>query len=376
MGRDGGGEKGETDATVGDDILIAEEHGEAINASGHVQELERNFGLLSICSVGIVTGNSWCALGGSIVVALYNGGPPGIIYEFIAVCIFYFLVAACVAELASAIPSSAGGMAYSIGTPDCVSHLAEEIPNPKTNIPKAIAAQMIIGFVTGFSYLVAILYSINSFDDVLQNNFTFPLAEIYYQATSSRGGALGLILVIFFCTVITCVGTYITSGRMLWTLARDGATPFSKSLARVSRTWKNPFRATLVCGIACTVLGCIYIGSTTAFNAFVGSFVVLSTLSYLAAILPHLLTRRVNVKPGPFWMPTSLGMAILCISSAYIVVWNTIYFFPYVQPVTAKNMNYSVVITGGLTIVALCWWLIKSVHGYQGPSIRNVGGET
>lgn len=38
-----------------------------INASGHVQELDRNFSLLSITAVGIVTGNTWAALGGSIV---------------------------------------------------------------------------------------------------------------------------------------------------------------------------------------------------------------------------------------------------------------------------------------------------------------------
>ena len=41
--------------------------GEVINASGHKQELDRNFSLLSICAVGICTGNTWAALGGSIV---------------------------------------------------------------------------------------------------------------------------------------------------------------------------------------------------------------------------------------------------------------------------------------------------------------------
>ena len=61
------------------------EHGnddtEMINASGHRQELERNFGLIGICSLAITTGNTWIALGGSLVVAIYNGGPPGVIYE-------------------------------------------------------------------------------------------------------------------------------------------------------------------------------------------------------------------------------------------------------------------------------------------------------
>jgi choline transport protein len=91
-----------------------------VNETGHVQELERNFSLLSICSVGIVTGNSWAALGGSIAIAIYNGGPPGVIYEFIAVSLFYWLVAASLAELASSMPSSAG-----------VYHWASITPGPK-----------------------------------------------------------------------------------------------------------------------------------------------------------------------------------------------------------------------------------------------------
>lgn len=48
-----------------------------INASGHVQELSRNFSLLSLAGVGLVVGNVWPAVGGSILVALFNGGPPG-----------------------------------------------------------------------------------------------------------------------------------------------------------------------------------------------------------------------------------------------------------------------------------------------------------
>lgn len=46
--------------------------------------------------------------------------------------------------------------AYAVGTPDCVSHLAEEIPNPRRNIPLAIGAQMSIGFITAFLYTITI----------------------------------------------------------------------------------------------------------------------------------------------------------------------------------------------------------------------------
>ncbi len=90
-----------SDSTPIGEIIMAEKEHESciheVNETGHIQELERNFSLFSICSVGIVTGSTWPALGGSIVIAIYNGGPSGVIYEFIAVSVFYWLIAASLA---------------------------------------------------------------------------------------------------------------------------------------------------------------------------------------------------------------------------------------------------------------------------------------
>lgn len=80
----------------------------AINPSGHCQELDRNFSLLSLCGLAISSGNVWIALGGSVTVAIYNGGPPGVLYEFLASNVVYWPIAASLAELASAMPSAGG----------------------------------------------------------------------------------------------------------------------------------------------------------------------------------------------------------------------------------------------------------------------------
>ncbi|KAI9709400.1 MAG: hypothetical protein M1828_002521 [Chrysothrix sp. TS-e1954] len=330
--------------------------GTIVNASGHAQEVERNFNLWSIISMGIVTTGSWCVAGGTITVAFYNGGPPGVLYEFIVVTFFYGFVAASIAELASAIPSSAGvyhwasvtageysrvvsffagwwnlaaflfgaassaaiqgqiivsmwslyhpaysfqrwhvfivhitqtwvcaaiilygnrvmpllsraalyfllagvfisivvcatmphttekgyasnafvwkdyvnstgwssngfvflaGMlngAFANGTPDVISHLAEEVPDPTRNLPKAIAAQLFGGFVTTFLYLIAILYSINDLEAVSNATVPFPLTEIYRQTTGSPGGSLGLLFLVFVPVMFTGVGTLMTGG--------------------------------------------------------------------------------------------------------------------------------------------------------------------
>jgi choline transport protein len=65
------GEKSDERLEADDPIGV----GEVLNASGHKQELERQFSLLSICSIGITTGNVWAALGGSIV-RLFHPHPP------------------------------------------------------------------------------------------------------------------------------------------------------------------------------------------------------------------------------------------------------------------------------------------------------------
>ena len=135
--------------------------------------------------------------------------------------------------------------AYAVGTPDCVSHLAEEIPQPSKNIPKAIMMQMAIGFFTALFFLIAIFYSINNLNAVIDSG-TFPLAEIYRQATGSHGGSLGLLILSFIPTMICCSGCYITTGRMYWTLSRDHATPFSPTFERISPRFQNPFNATVL----------------------------------------------------------------------------------------------------------------------------------
>lgn len=59
-------EAGQTvDSLEGHNNLPASEA--LVNASGHRQELDRNFHLINIAGLGITSGNTWIAIGGSIV---------------------------------------------------------------------------------------------------------------------------------------------------------------------------------------------------------------------------------------------------------------------------------------------------------------------
>ena len=52
-----------------------------VNASGHAQELDRQFGFWSIVCFGFLVDNAWMAGAGALVTSFYNGGGPGVIFE-------------------------------------------------------------------------------------------------------------------------------------------------------------------------------------------------------------------------------------------------------------------------------------------------------
>lgn len=55
---------------------VVSRHGEIVNASGHRDQLNRQYGLLSICGLALTIDNAWIALGGSIVVSIGEPGKP------------------------------------------------------------------------------------------------------------------------------------------------------------------------------------------------------------------------------------------------------------------------------------------------------------
>ncbi|KAJ7339160.1 choline transport protein [Mycena albidolilacea] len=488
-----------------------------VNASGHVDQLDRQYGLLSICATALTIDNAWVALGGSITVAVANGGAPGIIYEFLASSVYYGFVAMSIAELASSIPSAGGvyhwslvaggkygrsiaapltqtltyraglinfygwlfglasgilipanvvvqmyvvfhpdvlvqpwhifvafvlinwfccltviffnrympalqrfglfmiivgglvtiivlasakshasasfvftdwengtgwpggvafltGMlngAFAIGTPDSVTHMAEELPHPRRDLPKAVAAQILLGALTGFVYAVALMFSITDLDAVLTSNGSFPLAVVYAQATGNKAGTFGLLLIVLLSVMPANIGGFITTGRIYWALARDNVTPFSSFFSQASALLSCPVPATVFCAILTTAFGAVQLGSKTALADLGGSFIILSTTSYAMAILPHLLSGRKNVPQGPFWMGRA-GFFVNTMSVLLIVFTNVIFCLPYALPATVPAMNYNSVILIGCVALTTFWWIIHGRTQYPGPCLPHL----
>ena len=72
-------------------------------------------------------------------------------------------------------------------------------------------------------------------------------------------------------------------------------------------------------------------------------------------------------------MPSPWGPIVLAVASAYIIVFDVIFMFPYSLPVSEATMNYSCVMVGGITILLALGYLWKRKHGYIGPQVAFEG---
>lgn len=217
--------------------------------------------------------------------------------------------------------------AFAIGTPDAVTHMAEELPNPRRDLPKAVAAQITLGTMYAFLFGIVLFYGITDLDAVVNAAGSFPLAEAYAQATGSTAATFGLLLIIFLSLIPCLIGTFLTVGRTWWALARDNATPFAKFFGHVNEDLSCPVAATVFTAVLTTGFAAITLGSKTAFQSLTGSFIILTSISYMLAILPNIITRRRYMPQGRFRMPDTVAYIVNGMACLFITFFNIIFCF-------------------------------------------------
>lgn len=65
-------------------------------------------------------------------------------------------------------------------------------------------------------------------------------------------------------------------------------------------------------------------------------------------------------------MKGPLGFVVNAVASLYIIVFVVIFCFPFSMPVSAPTMNYSSLLTGGLTLFVALFWFWRQ-RDYEGP---------
>lgn len=231
--------------------------------------------------------------------------------------------------------------------------------NPRRNVPIAMLGRVVVNGVLGFVYCLVLLFSLGDLHSILVSPTGFPFMQLFENTTRSVAGGTMLSLIVSLVAVAANAAGLTSVSRTTWAFARDKGVPFDTYFAHVSTGQQIPVRMVALISILEALLGLLYLGSTTAFNAVLSMAILGMYTSYLLPIIFMLLRRYrkpTSIPRGVF----RLGHVGGNIANIALVVWLIFAMifstFPSYEPVNAQNMNYSVVVMSG--------WLVCGVAFY------------
>lgn len=252
------------------------------------------------------------------------------------------------------------GINWGFSCLDAVTHLAEEMPDPRRNIPKALIITVCIGAITGLLTVIAIFFAAYDLPDTV--HIVSLLYQIYHE-NPIPGLVLGSILLL--STWTSLIGIHTWQARIAWSLSRDKGFPFYAYLSRLAPApFDTPLWAHLWSSTWIALCGFLYLGSLTAFNSFISAGIVLQYLTYSTPVIFLLIKGRKNFAHGPFFLPR-LGP----VANIILLCWTTIslvfYSFPLYLPVLASEMNYLSAVLCVIFLYALGYWFAYGNKHYK-----------
>ncbi|RAL13520.1 putative choline transport protein [Aspergillus homomorphus CBS 101889] len=256
---------------------------------------------------------------------------------------------------------------------DATLHLAEECLDPERIVPKAVIVTVIVGLLTAFPFAIAILYSYKNIQASLDSPTGFPIFFVWEKATHSPVAATIFMAALFVVSLVALNAVHQTASRLTWSFARDEALFFSRHLATIHSSLGVPVYSLLLDGLAVLLVGIVYVCSTTAFNAFISTTVVVAQISYAIPATLLLLRRRSPHYLPPdriFKVPKVVGYVsnVVCVLWAIVI---TIFFtFPTEFPVTGGNMNYASVVLVIMLLLGVGNWYVYARRHFHGPRLE------
>lgn len=197
---------------------------------------------------------------------------------------------------------------------DAVAHMIEEIPQPHIRGPKIMLACIVIGMVTGFVFLSALLFCIKDIDTVISASYG-PILQIFYDATGNKAACVCLLMFPLLCMFFTATTLVCTSSRMSYAFARDRGMPFSKVFAHVHPKLGLPLNAVLWTTAWVVIFGCIFLGSNATFEAITAASVVALGVTYAIPPTINLLRGRKALPDNrSFKIPEPFGFILNIVS--------------------------------------------------------------
>ncbi|KAH8591502.1 amino acid/polyamine transporter I [Bisporella sp. PMI_857] len=258
--------------------------------------------------------------------------------------------------------------AYTFSAIGMISSMAEEVHDPATKVPKAIALCVPVGGIAGLFFIIPICVTMPPLEDVIAAPLGQALPYIFGVVMGSPGGGLGLTFLVLAITLFCSISITVAASRCTWAFARDDAIPGAKLFAKVSPGLGVPVWALVLVTIVQMLLGLINLGSSSAFLAFVSVGVIALQVSYAIPIFLSLVRdRRESVSHARWNIGNLAGTVANVVALCWIGFEVVLFSMPTALPVTKVTMNYASVVLVGFGVISATWYFAYAKKVYRGP---------
>ncbi|KAF3927387.1 hypothetical protein ABW21_db0205097 [Orbilia brochopaga] len=242
---------------------------------------------------------------------------------------------------------------WTIGGFDSCVHISEEAKNATVAVPYGILGSVGLCWVLGFLSQIVIAGCMSQdLQHLLETPFGQPMAQIYYDAW------------------LMGVSLLVAVSRQSWAFSRDGALPFSTFFSKISKRFGyTPLRCVWGCAIVACFLGLLCLVNSAAASALFSLAVAGNNLSWFIPIFARIVWGRDKFVPGQFYTGV-LSVPIAIVSCLFLLFSSILAVLPAAGPhVTAKTMNYTIVINVAVWGGALAYYYIDARKWFTGPKI-------
>eukprot|EP01038_Epipyxis_sp_PR26KG_P013126 gene13126-17593_t len=246
------------------------------------------------------------------------------------------------------------------------SHMAEETNQSKQTNPRGIVYTVFATGICGMFYITSLLFATTV--DVFAGPSANPAINLIMIQLGGGKLSHALVWLSVFCSCSGGFSAVAVTGRITFALMRDRALPYSDFFSQVHPILKSPVYAIFLVFVVDSlfILLCLSSDGITAFYSLVSICTLSFLVSYTCPIFAKLYYNSKNFPEAPF----SLGIwSKYCgiLSILYLMGISCLLFLPTYHPVTEKNMNWLIVVAGGVTFLCGLNWLFNARHHFNGP---------
>ncbi|KAM6540259.1 hypothetical protein FALCPG4_001982 [Fusarium falciforme] len=257
--------------------------------------------------------------------------------------------------------------AYTFSALGMITAMAEECGDATVKLPRAISLCVPVGFVAGLFFIIPLCATLPPLAELLEAPLGQVLPYIFYRVTGTKAGGIALTALVLIITLFCSISITVAASRTTWAFARDDAIPLSKVWSKVDKRHGTPIYALVLTTVIEMLLGLIYLGSSSAFNAFVSVGVIGLAISYCIPILLSMLTGRAGVNTAPWTFGKRFGWVVNIVAVSWIAFEMVLFSMPPAIPVTPVTMNYAVVVFFGFMTISAVWYFVHAKNVYKGP---------